>query len=518
MEKCHLSDVNKPMLETIHEEEDSATRQNESSSDLGRVSVGIDMIEGRDDIPKDPDQVDELEKNSLDSEDNGVVIVDLIGIVCNKQKCSADKSEDFNSDTRLAGEISKHKPDIVRTRGKTENDEVDFLPDISDVDSLSIEKNSKTLDHQEETSFSTNKDSTRGHRSRNDRQSFRDKTRRSQASSSAEEVRTPRCQHSTNSFVMNIEDNGADNLEADQSWMSQFNWDDFGYSLILGFAPTAWDVYSDLKIADQLEDNGDSYSAGLSFLFICFPGLYLFNEVLTEKLSSSCSNMIVIIVNFSCGFSLSSAMIYASWTYPLLFRNPAILIGFMVVITKGLAIFVHTPGMKKLSSRITMCEFNTESPLQLLLLLHLWVSKGTLYRAPIFSSLLVIGKVNAEIYLSDQPENLMKGKSFPQKLLLTLRYIPLFASTAFFRVGCGIIKHSGPYSSVASTFPTFAFFLSIWAGSIFFFLLYLITFATVKLAFPNSLADISMMELGRGILAEFTTVSIWGGLGREGSK
>ena len=300
--------------------------------------------------------------------------------------------------------------------------------------------------------------------------------------------------------------------------MSRFNWDDFGYSLILGFAPTAWDVYSDLKIADQLEDNGESYSAGLSFLFICFPGLYLFNEVLTEKLSSSCSNMIVIIVNFSCALSLSSTMIYASWTYPLLFRNPAILIGIMVVITKGLAIFVHTPGMKKLSSRITMCEFNTESPLQLLLLLHLWVSKGTLYRAPIFSSLLLIGKVNAEIYLSDQPENPMKGKSFPQKLLLTLRYIPLFASTAFFRVGCGIIKHSGPYSSVASTFPTFAFFLSIWAGSIFFFLLYLTTIATVKLAFPNSLADISMMELGRGILAEFTTVSIWGGLGREGSK
>ena len=173
------------MMETIHEEEDSAARQNESTFDLGRVSVGIDMIEGRDDIPKDPDQVDELEKNSLDSEDNDVVIVDLAGIVCNKQKCSADKSEDFNSDTRLAGEISKHKADIVRTRVKTENDEVDFLPDISDVDSLSIEKNSKTVDHQEETSFSRNKYSTRRHRSRNDRQSFRDKTRRSQASSSA---------------------------------------------------------------------------------------------------------------------------------------------------------------------------------------------------------------------------------------------------------------------------------------------------------------------------------------------
>ena len=137
---------------------------------------------------------------------------------------------------------------------------------------------------------------------------------------------------------------------------------------------------------------------------------------------------------------------------------------------------------------------------------------------PFGCSLLVIGKVNAEVYLSDQPENLMKGKTSKQKLLLTLKYIPLFASTAFFRVGCGIIKHSGPYSSVAETYPTFSFFLSVWAGSIFFIFLYLITFAAAKLAFPSSLADISMMELGRGIFAEFTTVSIWGRLGREGSK
>ena len=78
-----------------------------------------------------------------------------------------------------------------------------------------------------------------------------------------------------------------------------------------------------------------------------------------------------------------------------------------------------------------MCEFNTESSLHLLLLLHLWVSGGPLYLAPILSSLLVIGKVNAEIYLSADPENLMKGKSFLQKLLLTLKYIPLFGELSF---------------------------------------------------------------------------------------
>ena len=64
----------------------------------------------------------------------------------------------------------------------------------------------------------------------------------------------------------------------------------------------------------------------------------------------------------------------------------------------------------------------------------------------------------------------------------------------------------------------FVFFVSVWAGSVFFILLYLLTFAGVKLAFPGSLADITIMELGRGILAEFTTVSNWGCLGRDRSK
>ena len=211
-------------------------------------------------------------------------------------------------------------------------------------------------------------------------------------------------------------------------------------------------------------------------------------------------------------------MICAFWTYPLLFRYPAILIGIMAVVTKGLAIFVHTPEMKKIADRMTIAEFKTEAPMQLLLLLHLWVSGRTFYLTPILSSLLIIGKVNAEIYLSDEPDNLMKDKSFLQKLLLTLKYVPLFSSTAFFRVGCGIIKHSGPYASVSETYHAFVFFVTVWADSIFSIFFYLLAFVGVKLASPGSLADITIPELGQGIHAEFTTVSNWGSLGRDRSK
>ena len=81
MDKCNLS-----MLETIHEEEDSRACQNESIF-VEKVSVEVNMIAGRDDISQGPNQVDKLKKSSLDGEDDAVVIVDLVDIVCNKQRC-----------------------------------------------------------------------------------------------------------------------------------------------------------------------------------------------------------------------------------------------------------------------------------------------------------------------------------------------------------------------------------------------------------------------------------------------
>ena len=143
-------------------------------------------------------------------------------------------------------------------------------------------------------------------------------------------------------------------------------------------------------IADELTESDFCRTNLVTYLFICFPGLLMFSEALGEKLSSY-SSIIVFIVNLSLSISLSCAMIYAFWKYPLLFRYPAILIGILVVITKGLAIFVHTPEMKKLEARMTMAEFKTEAPLQLLLLLHLWVSGRPLFVTPNLSSLLRTG-------------------------------------------------------------------------------------------------------------------------------
>ena len=62
-----------------------------------------------------------------------------------------------------------------------------------------------------------------------------------------------------------------------------FNWNDFWYELILGFAPTAWDIWTDFSFAASLLDTHRKaccLEAGLCYLFITLPVIYLaFNTI-----------------------------------------------------------------------------------------------------------------------------------------------------------------------------------------------------------------------------------------------
>ena len=301
------------------------------------------------------------------------------------------------------------------------------------------------------------------------------------------------------------------------SWRSL--WQDFAYNLILSFLPTAWDVISDLRTAEELKDNEETVGfAGLSFLFICFPGLYLVLDLVSQKLSKSCTGSKVIIVNITCGVSLSFVMIILFSNNVLLFKYPAFVLGLGMVGVKGVALFHRTPLMKELSAKVTNSEVATESPLQLLLLLHIWVSGGPLFLGPIASSLLTIGKVNAELYLSSKPENLLDGADFADKLLLIIKTLPLFISTTFFRLGSGMIKHSGPFSRIAEPYSTVFFFFTVWAGTIVYTVLYLIIFLGVKVIFGEQLEEVTLYDGARSILTEFSSISLWGNLGRIRSR
>ena len=296
-------------------------------------------------------------------------------------------------------------------------------------------------------------------------------------------------------------------------------WQDFSYNLILSFLPTAWDVVSDLRTAQYLEEIEEVGFAGLSFLFVFFPFLYLCLDLLTQKISKSCAGTKVIIVNIACSVSISFAMIILFSNNVLLFKYPAFLVGLGMVSIKGVALFHPTPLMKELSGMVTKYEVATESPLQLLLLLHIWISGGgSLFLGSIASSLLAIGKVNAEVYLSSKPENLLEEAAFCEKLFLIIKFLPLFISTTFFRLGSGIIKHSGPYSRIAGPYSTLFFFITVWSGTIVYTVLYLIIFFGVKIMVGEQLAEVTLYDGARSILAEFSSVSLWGNLGRIRSR
>ena len=296
------------------------------------------------------------------------------------------------------------------------------------------------------------------------------------------------------------------------SW--SYLWQDFAYNFFLSFLPTAWDVISDLRTAEHLKDSGEVGFAGLSFLFICFPGLYLALDLICERFDGSKAALF----NVSCGVSLSFAMIIGFSNNVLLFEYPAFVVGLGMVGVKGAGLFRRTLLMKELSAKVTKYEVATESPLQLLLLLHIWVSGGPLFLGPIASSLLAIGKVNAEVYLAAKPENLLDGASFYEKLSLISKFLPLFVSTTFFRLGSGMIKHSGPYSRIAEPYSTLFFFFTVWSGTIVYTVLYLAIFFGIKIIFPQQLKEVTLYDGARSVLAEFSSISLWGNLGRIRSR
>ena len=99
--------------------------------------------------------------------------------------------------------------------------------------------------------------------------------------------------------------------------------------------------------------------------------------------------------------------------------------------------FIHSPRMKSLSRNMSESEAFFESALQLTLLLNIWLSGGKVNKSTILSSVLLIGKVGAENLLNDGEQ--LKGKNFWEKLFLVLKFIPVMALTAIFRLGSGAL-------------------------------------------------------------------------------
>ena len=303
----------------------------------------------------------------------------------------------------------------------------------------------------------------------------------------------------------------AESLGLLQSWQDAFTWDEFFYSVTLGFLPTAWDVFSDLTIASKLKIEVGIETAGLSYLFVCLPGITLLLDLFSIRLTKSCSSAVVLVVYSTLFTGTAAALIFCFLWDPLLLEYPSIVLGIFVVGVKGLCIFVHTEAMKEFSTKVSVQEYTWESSLQLLLLLHIWINGGPLFLSPILSSVLLIGKVSTEFYLISEPENLLKEKSFLEKLKLIAKHLPVFTLTAFFRLGSSITKHSAPIVNITNPLPTVFFFLAVFSMCFVYFVLYSLLFVGLKLCFPI-LKDLPLSEVGQFIISEFTTITPWGRL------
>ena len=135
--------------------------------------------------------------------------------------------------------------------------------------------------------------------------------------------------------------------------------------------------------------------------------------------------------------------------------------------------------------------------------------------ASMISSVVVIGKVSAENYLMANPKNLLAKASFWQRIMLTLRFMPVFALTAFFRCGAGIVNVLN-YNNFTPFSPSFTIFLLYCYILVYYFWFMLMGYM-LKLVMWD-MQQLTAVELSYSLVGECSTITMWGKLGRKGSR
>ena len=304
-----------------------------------------------------------------------------------------------------------------------------------------------------------------------------------------------------------------------------FTWEKFFFAFFFGLLPTGLDVATDVNFALTQEADGELTTAGFSYMFICFPVIFtIFIPSLVTKIQKLWSNIAettlssilqLITICLTC-VAADSAMIFGFVNHPLVFKYPAFVSSFFILGVKIVALLVHTPHVTELSLKVSSAESSYEAPAQLLFLLHNWLSGGQMHLSTMVTSILVIAKVGAENILIKGEEDKMKDKSFLEKVALLARFMPLTALTALFRIGSAsaFLYHVHRLLPFTPTAATYIICFCI----CFCIMTLLLTLLTILRIWVATLRQLNLVELALGLANEFTTVSVWGKLGREGSK
>ena len=295
---------------------------------------------------------------------------------------------------------------------------------------------------------------------------------------------------------------------------NNFSLYEFLVQLSFGFIPSAWDMGTDFKFAQNLEIK---ILANLSYLIISLPGLVYALTLLPMVLERCCkhckipsiaksmfTNVTILFMVLGAGLVILAFVAQGEKT-TLLFNISAVIVATVLLAVKLLGVLVHSLDIKNLNVKATAYEGSYESSLQLCLILFVWLyGLGELDVPAMVSSLFMLGKSGAENFLTFGLENKLSDRGTLSKLKLVGQFFPVFLATAMFRIGS--ISACGSWDYVM----IFIILLPLVLG------LPLITVILLKMC--GKLPHLSLADVMQGIIGEVTSIVLWGNTGREGSR
>ena len=100
-------------------------------------------------------------------------------------------------------------------------------------------------------------------------------------------------------------------------------------------------------------------------------------------------------------------------------------------------------------------------------------------------------------------------------MALTLRFMPVFSLTAFFRCGAGVVNLVN-YNNFVPFSPPFTIFL-LYCYIVTYYFWFMLLGVMLKLVMSD-MKQLSAVEMSYSLVGECTTISMWGTLGRRNSR
>ena len=198
---------------------------------------------------------------------------------------------------------------------------------------------------------------------------------------------------------------------------------------------------------------------------------------------------------------------------PKLLLPIAVCVSSILLSIKLLAVIVHGPTITMLSLNISAYESRYECLHQIIICLAMLMS-GRISLGPrvlysLVTSFVLLSRDVAEQLLTFGQTNLLAGLSVPRKILAMGRLLPSITMTAIFRIGSMAMIYNSILNDEQLVHPV------VWFASL---NIPPLIFILILKRFIVSLKPLSLFDILSGILEESSSFTVWGEIGREGSR